>query len=351
MQYSVAMNSLQMQLPGILGERFVEPQILGSGSFAVVLKVHDLRRNEEVALKLESPSGDLAPELLQNVQARFRREAKVASLINHPNVVRTYEFGVAENRAFLVCEYLESVDMKRALAARTTAYPLDEACELAEKILLGLEAAHQAGVQHRDLKPANILLGKHGDVKIADFGLARHQDSMTLTLYGVRAGTPIYTAPEVFLGGEPCTPSDVYSFGILFLELLTGQTPFQDMNLLELRQAKTQWQEPNWGGQRSKIPRSIRGLVEACLQIHSKDRPANAGEIRKAFKKARDAYLVTSSLFSPSQIGIPVPKSQIGVPIPGYSEGSSQGDREWKILSGLLILGLGLLTLLLLASR
>lgn len=348
------MTASTQSLPGALGQRFADPQVLGTGSFAVVLRVHDRKRQEVVALKLESPSADLAPELYQNLRARFQREAQVASRIHHPNVVRTHEFGVAENRAFLVCEYLDCIDLREELSRRTTAYSLDEGMELGRKILLGLEAAHQEGVQHRDLKPANILLGIRGEVKIADFGLARHPDSMELTMTGVRAGTPLYTAPEVFQGEDPTLTSDVYSYGVLLLQLLTGRSPFPQANFLDMLRAKVTWEGPDWGPQARSVPRSIRALVESCLETDPKLRPRTAIQAREAMDKAQEAYLMTTGQFTPEQIGLkaspPDPGKGGGLSLPSFGS-LSQVEVERRLLVGLLVVSVVLLALLFLKTR
>lgn len=341
------------RLPGQLGERFLDPQVLGTGSFAVVLRVHDRKRGEIVALKLESPSADLAPELYQNLRARFQREAQVASRILHENVVRTHEFGVAENRAFLVCEYLECIDLRQDFQRRKQAYSLDEAMDLGGKILLGLEAAHKVGVQHRDLKPANILLGTRGQVKIADFGLARHPDSMELTLTGVRAGTPLYTAPEVFLGEDPTLTSDVYSYGVLFLQILTGRCPFPQVNFMDMLRAKANWAGPEWGPQLRTIPASIRALVEACLETKPVDRPRTAIEARVAFEKARDSYLVTTSELVLEQLGLPARKkarTAQRTQVVTSAEEITRANRERQLLAVLLMTSVVMLILLFLKA-
>lgn len=283
-----------MKLPAPLGERFRDPEVLGVGSFAVVLKAIDPARGEPVALKLESPSELLAPELRENLRGRFAREAELSGRIDHPNVIRMLEHGVAGDQAYIVYEYFEGMDLQEAQTRRHGGFAPDEAIHLAKMILEGLAAAHSLGVQHRDLKPANVLLGKDGRLKLADFGLARAPDSQTLTIKGVHAGTPVYTAPEVFRGKAPDMASDVYSFGILFLELLLDGHPFPTDSLMGIFRAKSEWTGPDWGDRRRLIPASLRELVEACTQADPATRPPTAVEVLAEFRRACEERMLTS---------------------------------------------------------
>jgi serine/threonine protein kinase len=174
---------------------------------------------------------------------------------------------------------------------------------------------------------------------------------MELTLTGVRAGTPLYTAPEVFMGEDPSLASDVYSYGVLFLQILTGRSPFPQVNFMDMLRAKANWAGPDWGPQRRTVPASIRTLVEACLETKPEDRPATAIEARRAFVKARDTYLVTTSEMVLEQLGLPPKKvkkqATRRVPAATNPDDLSRAERERKLLGGLLATSLILLAFLL----
>ena len=195
---------------------------IGAGGMAHVFEGHDERLDRQVAIKLV-PTAAIDPV----VRERFRREARTSARFAHPNAVATYDAGEADGQLFLVMELVDGPSLARRLAAEG---PLDmaRACTSADAVLAALQAAHAAGIVHRDVKPANILLGRNGDVKLADFGIAKRLDdySSELTGTGHFVGTPKYLAPEQ-LSGDPVTAAtDVYATGVVLYEMVTGVAPF-----------------------------------------------------------------------------------------------------------------------------
>ncbi|HEV8309236.1 MAG TPA: protein kinase [Methylomirabilota bacterium] len=198
--------------------RVLEP--LGRGGMGAVYKAHDPQLDRLVAIKVMAEGADVGVE----ARERFLREAQSAARLNHPHIITVYELGEDQGQIFIVMELLEGEPLSRVVD-RTPPLPLRQKLNLMIQICSGLAFAHQRGVVHRDIKPANIFVLRSGQVKILDFGIARLQTS-ELTRTGLVMGTPNYMSPEQARGRRTDARSDIFSVGVVFYELLSGQKPF-----------------------------------------------------------------------------------------------------------------------------
>jgi eukaryotic-like serine/threonine-protein kinase len=194
---------------------------LGEGGMGIVYKAEDQRLGRTVALKVLG--GQAVDE--GESKARFLREAKTAAVLDHPNVCPVYEIGEEEGRPYLAMAYIEGGTLKDRIVERPL--PLQEALDLALQAGQGLKAAHDKGIVHRDVKSANLMVNTEGQVKVMDFGLAHLGGQSMLTKPGTTLGTVAYMAPEVARGGAADRRSDIWSFGVVLYEMLTGRVPFQ----------------------------------------------------------------------------------------------------------------------------
>jgi serine/threonine protein kinase len=199
-------------------------EMLGRGGMGVVYKARQVHLDRIVALKILPPGDAVAPGFIE----RFRREARSLAKLNHPNIVNVYDYGETGGLCYFVMEFVDGADLRKMIHSRRMTAA--EALAVVPKICDALQFAHEEGVVHRDIKPENILIDKKGRVKIADFGLAkllrREQSDLTLTQTGAMLGTPRYMAPEQMEKPETVDHrADIYSLGVVFYEMLTGEIP------------------------------------------------------------------------------------------------------------------------------
>ena len=198
---------------------------LGYGAMGVVYLARDRRIGRHVALKIVRPQRFDSVNEAKEFFDRLQREAELSGLLHHRNIATLYEVGYERNLiSYLAMEYVEGKTV-HALLREFDRVPLDQALDIVDGVLQGLQYAHERGIIHRDIKPANIILTPDGVAKILDFGIARREDS-TLTVSGSFVGTPNYMAPEQ-IKSAPITPrTDLFSVGIVLHEMLTGAKPF-----------------------------------------------------------------------------------------------------------------------------
>lgn len=200
---------------------------LGRGAMGIVHKGHDPNIDRFVAIKTLSLAAlDVDSAQLEH---RFRIEAQAAGRLTHPNIVSIYEFGEDAEHAFIAMEYVDGCTLSE-LENRGNLLGVNQILDIMDKVLNALQYAHDKGVVHRDIKPSNIMYTQNGDVKIADFGIAR-MESSTRTQVGTVLGTPGYMSPEQILGESVDNRTDIFSAGILLYELLTGERAFASTNI------------------------------------------------------------------------------------------------------------------------
>ena len=259
-------------LPGSRLSHFEILEKLGEGGMGVVYKARDLRLNRPVAIKVlpEQAAGST------DRQARFEREAKAASALNHPNIVTVYEVDQADDVTFIVMEFIDGKTLGNVIARK--GLPLTEALKYSLQIADALAAAHGIGIVHRDIKPANVMITGTGLVKVLDFGLAKlaasvnastPESSATVTMQsdpGVIVGTTAYMSPEQAQGLAIDARSDIFAFGTLLYEMLTGKQPFAGETKLSTLSAIVN-QEPLPVQQLAKgLPAELDRIVARCLR-------------------------------------------------------------------------------------
>jgi hypothetical protein len=260
---------------------------LGEGGMGTIYRARDDRLDRQVAIKLLQPDAVTDPQW----RARFVKEARAASALNHPHIVTVHEVDSAPGAAgpidFLVMELLTGGSLADSIGS---GLPVAAAVDSAVQIADALTAAHRAGIIHRDLKPANVMRTADGRLKVVDFGLARlvppDADGMTtasaVTLEGDLLGTPAYMSPEQVEGKPADARSDVFAFGLLVYELLTGRRPFRRDSVTATLAAILQDAPPPLRSVRPEVPRELAGIVERCLDRDPARRYANASEMLPA---------------------------------------------------------------------
>src|SRR5256886_3887637 len=219
---------------------------IGAGGMGTVYRAYDKKLQRVVALKL------LPPEYVsqQDRRRRFFQEARAASALNHPHILTVYEVGEDDGKPYIAMEYVEGETLRQKIRSR--ALPVMETLEIAIQIAEGLARAHEAGIIHRDLKPENLMIRRDGYAKILDFGLAKlvaqreralaaNSEDKTLirveTESGTLMGTVNYMSPEQLLGQRVDRRCDVFSFGVVLCEMLTGTCPFVNKNRIDTMHA------------------------------------------------------------------------------------------------------------------
>ena len=235
--------------------------VLGKGAMGVVYRAFDPNIERTVAIK--TVRMDLVdPDLMDQFIGRFKNEARAAGRLHHPNIVGIYEYGEEGNIAFIAMEYVEGTGL-RALLDRKTRFDLPHAVTIVSQLLMALDVAHARGVVHRDIKPANLILTSNGQVKVADFGIAR-VDTTSLTQTGMVMGTPSYMSPEQCQGLATDHRSDLFSAGVILYELLLGERPFTgSAEMIAYRICNEAPRPPTQVAQ--ALPPEIDGLVMTAL--------------------------------------------------------------------------------------
>jgi eukaryotic-like serine/threonine-protein kinase len=298
--------------PGTLFDgRYQILRKLGAGGMANVYLAEDQELGRRVAIKIlnERHAND------EQFVERFRREAKNAAALSHPNIVSIYDRGEAEGTYYIAMEFLDGKSLKELIVTRGEA-PVAVAVEYARQILSAIRFAHRHGIVHRDIKPHNVLVNGEGAVKVTDFGIARAGASQ-MTEAGSIVGTAQYLSPEQARGGDVDQRSDLYSLGVVLYELLTGTVPFVGDTPVEIAMKHlSQTPEPP-SRKRADIPRELDMVVMRALAKNPDDRYQSADEMEADLERvARGVGIspeteaaATQIMRAPTTIPAPAPLS------------------------------------------
>ncbi len=266
---------------------------IGAGGMGEVYRARDDRLKREVAIKVLSASFLADPDRLR----RFEREAQSASALNHPNIIAVHDVGSHDGSPYIVSELLEGQTLRERLNAGPL--PSRKAMEYAAQIARGLSAAHAKGIVHRDLKPENVFLTREEHVKILDFGVASSRPPQagaraqtSLTQPGVILGTLSYMSPEQVKGQAVDARSDIFSFGAILYEMLTGNQAFRLDSAAETMSAILKEEPPDLSESGQSIPTGLEQIVRRCLEKDPQNRFQSASEI--AFKLSEPSAPVVS---------------------------------------------------------
>jgi serine/threonine protein kinase len=264
-----------MQAPEVLGGRYELRGVLGRGGMAEVRDGWDTRLDRAVAVKLLYPVFSMQPDN----RRRFEIEARAAAALNHPHIVAVHDSGEHGGMPYIVMERLSGQTLADVIAAGPLPQP--QVRSTLDAILSALAAAHAAGILHRDIKPANILFSASGEVKVADFGVAKSAGSAH-TLTGQIVGTMAYLSPERIAGRPACVADDLYAVGVVGYEALTGRRAYPQKNMAELARAIAAAAPPPLAALRPDVDPALASVIERAMASDPSWRFGSADEMRAA---------------------------------------------------------------------
>ena len=285
--------------PRLIADKYLLHRLLGRGGAGAVYAATDVELGRHVAIKLLLPDFPTDEQALE----RFRREARAAARLNHPNVTDVYHYGTLPGgEAYLVMELVKGLTLRQHLRLRAP-LPFADAIKVARQVANGVEAAHQGGIIHRDLKPSNIILTRTHigrlHAKIVDFGVAKLTEQMatgegSLTATGSFIGTPRYMSPEQCAGYDLDERSDIYSLGVILYEMVAGQAPFDGPTAIAIGLQHIK-EAPPLKTFRPDVPEPLAHLVMESLHVSPSARPQTAAEYARRLRHIE--YLMEPSAF------------------------------------------------------
>ncbi len=270
----------------VINDRYEIHKRIGRGGMADVFSARDLLLDRQVAVKVLFP--EFATDA--NFVERFRREAQSAASLSHPNIVNVYDWGKYEGTYFIVMEEVQGRTLAEILTSNRQ-LTSKQAAEIASEVAAALGFAHDNHVAHRDIKPANILIGSNGQVKVADFGIARALNAPTesnLTQVGSVMGTATYFSPEQAQGAQPDPRSDLYSLGIVMYEMVAGKPPFTGENPVSIAYKQVHDAPQPLVQIVADVPRSFEAIVAKLLAKDPKMRYPSAAALRDDLRRFRN---------------------------------------------------------------
>ena len=288
-------NAFNALVGTLLDGRYKIEECLGTGGMSVVFKATDTSDGSTVAIKMlrDETAND------KNALEQFANESRVVSMLSHPNIVSIRDVSFRTERKYLVMEYIEGISLRTYMDKRG-ALDLDEFFSFSEQILAALEHAHSRGVVHRDIKPQNILVLKDGFVKVTDFGIAKVSEKKrrTETISANAIGTVYYISPEQAEGKSIDSRSDLYSYGVMMYEMLTGELPFDDERPISVLMMQIHDDPIPPRKKNKKIPRGVERLILTCM----------AKDPRRRYRTAKDIFRLIRMLKSNPHAAVPTPR-------------------------------------------
>ncbi len=299
----------------IIAERYEVIREIGSGGMAVVYKARDTSLNKEVAVKM------LRPELMTGEgMMRFQMEAKTASMLSHPNLIRTLDFGITSDaQPYLVMDFVSGTTLSDFIEEKTR-LPISQAAGIFIQICDAMALAHSQGVLHRDLKSSNIMLTQLDSAQpkafVLDFGLAKRVEDPGLTRTGKLIGSPRYMSPEHARGEELDTRADIYSMGCIMFETLTGRPPISGETVLDTIMKQTTELPPTLAEKcpDAEFSQAVEAIVATCLEKDPNQRFQSMAELKQSIQSLRE-FRATQSNTREIKMAIPEPTALDSPPI------------------------------------
>jgi beta-lactam-binding protein with PASTA domain len=332
------------------GGRYEMHRRIARGGMADVYLARDSLLDRPVALKVLFPEFAADPSFVE----RFRREAQSAANLSHPNIVSVFDWGAVNNTYYIVMEYVEGRSLSQILKDEGPLHP-DRAADIAIDVASALGFAHRNGVVHRDVKPGNVLVSPQGQVKVADFGIARAVTTEeNLTRTGTVMGTATYFSPEQAKGEAVDPRSDVYSLGVVLFELLVGKPPFQSDNPVAVAYKHVQETPPRPSRLNPEIPAPLEAITLKALAKNPANRYASADELTADLRRFRAGQPVLAESLLPEDdatravAAVPPPDATRAIPRTVITESTAGNEPPRRSPAFLIAIGVLLALLLLL---
>jgi len=267
----------------IVNDRYEIGKRIGRGGMAEIFQARDILLDRPVAMKVLFPEFATDPAFVE----RFRREAQAAANLNHPNIVAVYDWGKVNNTYYIAMEYVNGRTLADILKQSGTLTPM-QVCDVMSEVASALISAHQNGVIHRDIKPGNILVSTTGQIKVADFGIARALGAgveQGLTQTGAVMGTATYFSPEQAQGVSTDQRSDIYSLGVVMYEMLSGVPPFTGENAVAIAYKQVHERAMPLDQRLTSAPPEVAAIVAKCMEKSPDDRYSSAEEVRDELRR------------------------------------------------------------------
>ena len=279
----------ELTVGAILAAKYEILEEIGRGGMGIVYKAEDIKLKRPVALKF------IPPDLADNPERRerFLVEARAAAALSHPNVCTIYEVDEASERPFIAMEFVEGQSIGEII--RKGSLSSETALDIAMQVAAGLEEAHKKGIIHRDIKSANIMVTPGGQAKVMDFGLAKVTGGATLTREGATMGTVAYMSPEQARGEPVDKRTDIWSWGVVFYEMLCAELPFQGDREASILYSVIHEEPRPFKESKPPIPPELRRIISRALEKKPEDRYASAGAMLKDLRGVLDLLRAESS--------------------------------------------------------